>query len=285
MEKKIVYKIEEGMDPQDVLCTTYQMRNFYMQMRDGFFSNLDIMNYIQHHKAALMAKKNYNVLDVCCGRSLMLPLLRYYAKEINSYTGVDISEANIREAKKGASNKTLTEADFESYYPFSVSWINANVAEMTKHLPYEHMLYDFIIYTSAIEHMHWDVGFQSLKECYKVMSQDGRMFLSCPNTPGNGYNTQYAAHVYEWGYEELKAALEAIGFEIEHEVGLVMGAREMDAFYESEQVSHDITNFYRNLKKYLPTQWLTVISAIPFPKQSKEILFVVKKKDMRKKLF
>ena len=30
-EKKIVHKIEEGMDPQDVLCTTYQMRNFYAQ--------------------------------------------------------------------------------------------------------------------------------------------------------------------------------------------------------------------------------------------------------------
>lgn len=45
------------MNPQDVLCTTYQMRNFYMQFRDGFFSNLDVMNYIQHHAVALMAKK------------------------------------------------------------------------------------------------------------------------------------------------------------------------------------------------------------------------------------
>ena len=82
-EKKIVKKIEEGMDPQDVLCTTYQMRNFYMQFRDGFCSNLDVMNYIQHHAVALMAKKGMNVVDVCCGRSLVLPLLRYYAKDIN----------------------------------------------------------------------------------------------------------------------------------------------------------------------------------------------------------
>ena len=74
-EKKIVHKIEEGMNLQDVLCTTYQKRNFYMQFRDGFFSNLDVMNYIQHHAVALMAKKGMNVVDVCCGRSLVLPLL------------------------------------------------------------------------------------------------------------------------------------------------------------------------------------------------------------------
>lgn len=82
MDKEIVYRVEDGMDREKILCTTYQMRNFYMQFRDGFFTNLDVMNYIQHLAAAHMAKKGMNVLDVCCGRSLMLPLLRYYAKDM-----------------------------------------------------------------------------------------------------------------------------------------------------------------------------------------------------------
>lgn len=82
MDKDIVYRVEDGMDREKILCTTYQMRNFYMQFRDGFFTNLDVMNYIQHLAAAHMAKKGMNVLDVCCGRSLMLPLLRYYAKDM-----------------------------------------------------------------------------------------------------------------------------------------------------------------------------------------------------------
>ena len=99
MDKEIVYRVEDGMDREKILCTTYQMRNFYMQFRDGFFTNLDVMNYIQHLAAAHMAKKGMNVLDVCCGRSLMLPLLRYYAKDIASYTGVDISKANISALK------------------------------------------------------------------------------------------------------------------------------------------------------------------------------------------
>ena len=56
MNKEIVYRIEDGMDREKVLCTTYQMRNFYLQFRDGFFTNLDVMDYIQHFAAAQMAK-------------------------------------------------------------------------------------------------------------------------------------------------------------------------------------------------------------------------------------
>jgi len=132
MEKKIVHKIEEGMNPQDVLCTTYQMRNFYRQFGTGFFSNLDVMNIIQHHKAAKMSKSGMNVLDVCCGRSMMLPLLRYYSKNINSYTGVDISETNIKEAKRGCAirSKELEEDEVGNYYPFKTDWVLSNVANV-----------------------------------------------------------------------------------------------------------------------------------------------------------
>lgn len=280
-EKKIVHKIEEGMDPQDVLCTTYQMRNFYTQFRDGFFSNLDVMNYIQHHAAALLAKKNMNVVDVCCGRSLVLPLLRYYAKDINSYTGVDICEANIREAKRGASAKVLKEEDLKEYYPFKTEWILSNVAEMSKHI--EKGYADLVIYTSALEHMHKDVGTQSLIECYKIMNKDSVMFLSCPNTPGNGYETQYAAHVYEWGYDELKEKLDEIGFEIINEVGLVMKVKKMKEFFESDIPEPAVKDLYKKLSLYMPSAWLSSIISIPYPKQSDEVLFVVKKKG--KKLF
>lgn len=275
MEKQIVHRIEDGMNPQDVLCTTYQMRNFYMQFRDGFFTNLDVMNYIQHFAAARMTKKGMNVVDVCCGRSLMLPLLRYYSKDINSYTGIDISAANIREAMRGATAKNLKPEQLASYYPFKVGWKRGNVAQMSSVIPADFA--DFVIYTSALEHMHKDTGYQSLVECHKIMNDKATMFLSCPNTPGNGYNTQYRAHVYEWGYDELKQALHQIGFTIIQEVGLVMGAREMDEFYATQPAQ--IQAFYERMKAYIPKAWLTAIMSVPFPKASKEILFVVKKKE------
>lgn len=272
MNKEIVYRVEDGMDREKILCTTYQMRNFYQQFHDGFFSNLDVMNYIQHFAAAQMAKKGANVVDVCCGRSLMLPLLRYYAKDINSYTGVDISMTNIKEAMRGASKK-LQPGEYKTYYPFKVEWKNGNVAEMSKAFPADFA--DFVIYTSAIEHMHPDDGKQSLIECYKIMKSGAKMFLSCPNTPGNGYNTQYRAHVYEWGYDELKTVLYEIGFKIRQEVGLVMGAKDMDEFYKTQ--SEEIQQFYKIMKDYVPTTWLTAIMSIPYPQASKEILFIVEK--------
>ena len=69
MDKDIVYRVEDGMDREKILCTTYQMRNFYMQFRDGFFTNLDVMNYIQHLAAAHMAKKGHE-----CAGCVLRPL-------------------------------------------------------------------------------------------------------------------------------------------------------------------------------------------------------------------
>ena len=275
MGKQIVYKVEPGMDIQNVLCTTYQMRNFYTQFRDGFFSSLDVMNYIQHEAAAKMARKGMNVVDVCCGRSLVLPLLRWHAKGIASYTGVDINAANIREAMRGASKKLTLDDLKKGYYPFRVRWKQCNVAEMSKVVPTAFA--DFVIYTSAIEHMHKDVGMQSLRECHKIMKPGAKMFLSCPNTPGNGYNTQYAAHVYEWGYDELKTALGEIGFSIRKEIGLVMKVKNMEDFYARLPEGSDLKRFYAAMREYMPSDWLSAVMCIPFPKASQEILFIVQK--------
>ena len=217
--------------------------------------------------------RQMNVLDVCCGRSLMLPLLRYYAKDIASYTGVDISKANIKEAMRGATAKNLEPKDLTSYYPFRVGWKLGNVAEMSKVIPAGFA--DFVIYTSAIEHMHPPDGAKRLAECYKVMKPGAKMFLSCPNTPGNGYQTQYRAHVYEWGYDELKAKLAEIGFSIVQEVGLVTSVREMDEFYSKQEPA--LRDFYTRMKAYVPSAFLTAFMAIPFPREAKELLFIVQK--------
>lgn len=279
MSKKVVYRVEDDMDRSEILCTTYQMRNFYAQFRDGFFSNLDFMNYMQHMRAAKMCKKGMNVLDVCCGRSLMLPLLRYYAKDIASYTGVDINKKNIQEAMRGAAKSQtikggLTPEELKTYYPFNVGWKLCNVAEMSKVIPAESI--DFTIYTSAIEHMHPDDGRQSLVECHKVMKSGSQMLLSCPNTKGNGYNTQYRAHVYEWGYDELKDTLHQIGFKVNQEVGLVMKGRKMDEFYSRQP--KEVQQFYTALRQYIPTVFLSAIMSVPHPEESDEILFVVEKR-------
>jgi ubiquinone/menaquinone biosynthesis C-methylase UbiE len=132
MGKKIVHKIEPGMNPQDILCTTYQMRNMYKQLHDGFFTDLDVMNYIQHHQIVNRIKKGNRVLDVCCGRGLLLPLLRYLKKDIASYTGVDINPKCGEFRTRRVTDGKGVDKD---YYPFPVNFINSNVDSMSEKCP------------------------------------------------------------------------------------------------------------------------------------------------------
>lgn len=271
--KEKVYRVEDGMNRDEILCTTYQMRNFYAQFRDGFFSKLDVMNLIQHYKAAKMCKKNFTVLDVCCGRSMMLPLLRYYASDIKEYIGVDIEEKNINEAKRYSGVKKM-EIPMDEYYPFKVNYVLSNVANMADKI--EHNSVDFTIYTSAIEHMHKDDGYASLQECFKIMKPNSQMFLSCPNTPGNGYNTQYRAHVYEWGYDEIKRAFNEIGFTIKKEVGITSTRTKLREYYYNQ--SPEYKKLFDMFDDYLPNDFLTALLSIPCPENSDEMLFVLEKR-------
>lgn len=272
--RKIVLKIEEGTDPSEVYCTLYQMRNFYAQFADGFFSSLDVMNYIQHHAAVLKMKKDWRVLDVCCGRGMLLPLIRYYRPDIMEYIGVDISEKNINEQLRRSGIKKID--DIIDYYPFKVSHIIESVEDMDKRISPKSI--DYIVYTSAIEHMQKEVGYKSLENCYKLLKPGRQMFLSCPNTTGkdNPYDTQYAAHVYEWDTKELTTAMEEIGFEIIEKYGLVGKVKDFEKWINSSPNSQLQRNYYK-LKAYLPTQWLMAFMPILYPEAAAEILMIVEK--------
>ena len=280
--RKIVHKIEEGVDPSEVYCTTYQMRNFYAQFADGFFSSLDVMNYIQHHAAVLKAKKGWRILDVCCGRGLLLPLFRYYKSDIAEYVGVDISQNNINEQLRKSGIKKIEDA--KEYYPFKITHIVDSVEDMDRYFDDEY--FDFIIYTSAIEHMQKEVGFKSLQNCYKLLKSGRQMFLSCPNTSDkqNPYDTQYAAHVYEWGINELRTAVEEIGFEITEEYGLVAKVRDFEKWLVEQRGKPSVKAVkaqYEALKGYLPTTWLMAFIPILFPEAAAEILMIVDKPKMK----
>lgn len=245
------------------------MRNFYRQLRDGYFTNLDIMNYIQHHQIVRWVKPGNHVLDVCCGRGLVLPLLRYHAKKIGSYTGVDIEPKNAIFLRcRVTDGKSV---DYRSYYPFPVFFVHSNVAKMSTKIDNR---FDFIIYTSSIEHMHKDMGQASLYECRKLSNEGTILYLTCPNTPENqdGYDTQYKAHVYEWKRSELLKSLRSAGFEIVTEYGLMITKK----ILKSEGERLGILPLIERLEKFIPNQWLLPVLAPMFPKQSKEIGIVAR---------
>ena len=281
MDRKIVYKIEEGIHPSEVYCTTYQMRNFFAQMADGFFSSLDVMNYIQHHAAVRRMKKDWRVLDVCCGRGLLLPLIRYYRSEISEYVGIDISEKNIGEQLRRSGIKKID--NIKEYYPFKLTHVIDSVEDMDKH--FKKNSFDFIIYTSSIEHMQKEVGYKSLQNCFEILKPGREMFLSCPNTSDkkDPYDTQYAAHIYEWGIDELREAVEEIGFEISEEYGLVGKVKEFEAWLEKSG-NQRLQREYKRLKRYLPTPWLMSFIPILYPEAAAEVLIIVKKPENQKRM-
>ena len=276
-ERKIVRKIDEGIDPKEIYCTTYQMRNFFKQLSDGFFSSLDIMNYIQHHKAVTLMKKGYRVLDVCCGRGLLLPLIRWYKKDISEYVGIDISEQNIGEQKRWSGAKKL-EISLEEYYPFKITHILGSVEDMGDF--FDPNSFDMIVYTSAIEHMQKDVGRRSLEHCFNIIKPDSIFFLSCPNTMNkkNPYDTQYAAHLYEWDLQELSEVINEIGFSINDVFGLVAKVREFEAFIDLRP--QEEKDLYTRFKNYFPTQWLMAIIPILYPEVASEVLILATKKNV-----
>ncbi len=268
--KRIVHRIEHGEDHQDVMATTYQMRNFYQQFGDGFFSVLDVMNYIQHHQIVRWCKPLSRVLDVCCGRGLLLPLLRYQKPSIIEYVGVDIAPSNRRFLTKRVTDGASIDND---YYPFRVSFVESDVAEMSSRVEGP---FDFIVYTSSIEHMHPDHGRASLAECRKLISSEGRLVITCPNTPEDqdGYDTQYRAHVYEWKRSELQEALEATGFKILETWGLLATKKDI----QKEMAKLGGAALFAELSKFIPSEWLVPVLAPVFPQVAKEIGFVVEPK-------
>jgi SAM-dependent methyltransferase len=144
-----------------------------------------------------------------------------------------------------------------------------------------HQSFDFVVYTSAIEHMHKDAGQQSLHECAKVMKPGATLFLSCPNTPEDqdGYDTQYAAHVYEWKLSELRTGLREAGFAIEREYGLVIAKRQL--LNAVNALGPQVRLLLEPLIEYLPNEFLTAALAAPFPTLAKEVLILARKEANR----
>jgi len=280
--KKIVFRVEDDMNPREIYCTTYQMRNFYRQFADGFFSSLDVMNYIQHHKVVTMMRKDDQVLDVCCGRGLLLPLIRWYKRDIAGYTGVDISEKNIKEQLRRSGIKTIENLD--EYYSFPIKHVLCSAEEMDQHLQKK---FDLIVYTSAIEHMQKEAGYKSLQACHNVLKPGKILFISCPNTreKKDPYDTQYKAHLYEWDLDELSAALKEIGFELLNVFGLVSKRKDFDDYIEKEQNNVTIKELYQRFSEYLPNEWLMSFFPILFPEVATEIAIIASKPLPKRGLF
>jgi hypothetical protein len=89
------------------------------------------------------------------------------------------------------------------------------------------------------------------------------------------YDTQYAAHLYEWNLAELREAVVSLGFSVDNVYGIVAKVREFEAFMETRPKAE--REHYAKLKAYLPSPWLMSFIPILYPEAAAEVLLILTK--------
>lgn len=265
---QVVERIDPDVDPREVLCTTYQMRNCFRQFYDGVASELDVHCYFQHAYAADLCPKNGRVLDVCCGRGLLIPFLRYRGKKPSVYVGVDIKPTNAV-WRVGKDPRRPTE---QKDWGFPLVFVESNVAEMSG--PVRDAAgdepFDLIVFTSSIEHMQPDAQRNSLLQCAQLSHSGTTLYLTCPVTEAgrSGYQTRYKAHVYEPTESELTTWLTDAGFGVRRRIGLCTSAKRFRAAL-SDGALRGAEYLYQNMPR---EQALPTIAAL-YPQSATEMAY------------
>lgn len=255
------------MDRREVAYTTYQMRNCFRQFADGVASELDVHCYLQHAFAADLCRKGWRVLDVCCGRGLLIPFLRYRLAPPSLYVGVDAEPANAR-WKDGADPRRESEQKRDGW-GFDCVFVESTVDAMAARVA--HAPFDLIVYTSAIEHMQPAAQAESLRQCALLAKPETLLYLSCPITePGrSGYAAHYAAHVYEPTEAELLEWLGAAGWRVRSRHGLSTGAKAFRA-----RLSGVDLETAERIYAEMPREFALVTIAALLPQCAQEVAYV-----------
>jgi len=250
--------------------STSQMDNFYETLASGIAKPSGVMNYIQHLFVAERCYPGASVLDVCCGRALMIPLLKQYASHITKYVGVDISSSNLSDAQKAIHQMDDGTSEFSSYL------LQGDVTDLSFLRP---MQFDVVVYLSALEHLEKEAGSLSLHQVSRMLSQKGTLYLSTPNTPSKSpRKLQYKVHVYEWSFDEIRMILNDLGLAVVQCIGLLPPPEEVLFELIVKKYGSDGGKWFRDMRSSLPNSFLAPIVASSFPESAREIMLICRKR-------
>ncbi|MFD8782546.1 class I SAM-dependent methyltransferase [Kitasatospora sp. NPDC059599] len=255
--------------PMIGVYSTNQMDDFYGALANGEAKPSGLMNLMQHLIAAERCPEGANVLDVCCGRGLALPLLHRYAPNIARYVGLDISPDNLDEAR------TRLETLRRHYgTAFPIDFLQCDVSESWPELP----PFDVAIYTSALEHLPYELGVKSLAATGAALAGGGVLYLSTPQAFGPPPRPlQYRVHVYEWSREEVERAVADAGLVVEDVMGLLPPSADEVAAELEERFGSGAVDWYRHLAARVPTALLDTVSSVSVANRATELLFVCRR--------
>lgn len=249
--------------------STNQMDDFYAALSRGEAKPSGLMNLLQHRIVAEQCAPDSRVLDVCCGRGLALPLLYRYAPKIGGYVGLDISAANLDEARERIQALRATYGD-----PFPVELVECDVAQPWPALP----SFDIALYTSALEHLPFELGAASLRNTAAALAPGGMLYLSTPAAVGPPPRPlQYRVHVYEWSRDEVEQVTRGAGLVIEDVMGLLPPAPDVLAAALTGRYGEAAAAWYRDLAERVPKALLDAVSAVAVPDVATELLYVCRR--------
>ena len=252
-----------------------QMDHFYRAFATGNIKPTSVMNYLQHLVIAHHCHPGDWVLDVCCGRALQIPLLKQLVPKLGGYIGMDIAPENLQEASE------LLLAGDEHPPAFPCEFVQGDV---TTDLVTLHRIFDVVIYTSALEHMEREAGIASLSQVARVLSPQGRLFLSTPRTGGTPPRAlQHRVHVYEWDREELEEELSRLGFLILGCYGLLSPDQKVLSNAVLERFGPGALTWLETLQAFVPHPFLNPLCAIALPEVATELFYICARKPEQKR--
>lgn len=128
--------------------------------------------YLKHNTVDEMFKDKV-VLDIGCGAGGKT--IYYASKGVKEITGIEILEKYRNEAENLAKNYNLQD---------KFKFVQGDASNM----PFEEETFDTIIMNDAMEHV--DQPEMVLRECYRVLKKNGKLYLNFPP-----YNHPYGAHL------------------------------------------------------------------------------------------
>jgi 2-polyprenyl-3-methyl-5-hydroxy-6-metoxy-1,4-benzoquinol methylase len=263
-EKQIVVKTAKtkkynttDLDPE----TTFERHVFH---RDQF------AHYLRWTHILKVSKIGEIIVDFGCGKGNLLEVLYRNRFKAAKYIGIDIRKQTIQQAKEKYSKVDWAEFVAEDLIDRSQSSLELQSLQADKVCSFE-----------VIEHVgkqNADVFLQNFRDCGKL---DALYYLSTPNfneNVGAAGNHTYdsgdgrGVDVQEFKHEELKSILLKY-FNIVEYFGTFASERDYKPFMNEWQI-----NMFNSLKEYYDANLVSNIMAPMFPAQSRNTLWVLKRK-------
>jgi 2-polyprenyl-3-methyl-5-hydroxy-6-metoxy-1,4-benzoquinol methylase len=241
--------------------TTFERHVFH---RDQF------AHYLRWTHILKVAKIDEKVVDFGCGSGNLLEVLYRNRFKCEQYTGIDIRKQTISNATERYS---------------SVSWANFICEDLiTKDInntDFKLLQADKVCSFEVLEHVgkqNADIFLQNFRDCG---NENATYYLSTPNfneKVGAAGNHTYdsgdgrGVDVQEFSIEELQELLSKY-FEIQEYFGTFASERDYKPFMNEWQ-----TNMFNSLKEYYDANLVSNIMAPMFPAQSRNTLWVLKRK-------